>query len=199
MKRLLSAILLVTFLNGCAGLPLVSTLEGTLSINGALGAVTGKYETQAVSAFVNLASHESTGQTVSQHLYAAVENKYTKKRLEKHFKNKELSVANFEIANKSLNDFGGFLPKDKGEWFFGPKKVKVNKDPASDSIHRPVPVVKKTAPIHYIKLVNYTVLDKYAPNYKYTIEEKPNLDFTLKCTFSQFCLNQSTHKITFNN
>ena len=39
MKRLLGAILLVTFLNGCAGVPLVSTLEGTLSINGAIAGV----------------------------------------------------------------------------------------------------------------------------------------------------------------
>ena len=124
MKRLLGAILLVTFLNGCAGLPLISTLEGSLSINGAIAGVTGKYETQAVNALVNLASHKSTGKTVSQHLYAIVETKYTKKRLEKHFKNKELSVTSFEIANKSLSDFGGFLPKDYGIWNFGKKKVK---------------------------------------------------------------------------
>ena len=112
MKRLLGAILLVTFLNGCSGLPLISTLEGSLSINGAIATATGKYEHQAASALVNLASHKSTGKTVSQHLYAAVENKYTEKRLKKHFKNKELSITNFEIANKSLSDFGGFLPKD---------------------------------------------------------------------------------------
>ena len=112
MKRLLGAILLVTFLNGCAGLPLISTLEGSLSINGAVGLATGKYETQAVNALVNLASHQSTGKTVSQHLYAMAETKYTKKRLEKHFKNKELSVTSFEIANKSLSDFGVLLPKN---------------------------------------------------------------------------------------
>ena len=112
MKRLLGAILLVTFLNGCSGIPLVSTLEGSLSINGAIAGVTGNYEHQAANALINLASHNSTGKTISQHLYAAVETKYTKKRLEKHFKNKELSVTSFEIANKSLSDFGGFLPKD---------------------------------------------------------------------------------------
>ena len=105
MKRLLGTVLLVTFLNGCSGLPLVSTLEGSLSINGAIAGVTGKYEHQAANALVNLASHKSTGKTVSQHLYAAVENKYTKKRLEKHFKNKELSVTNFEIANTSIGDY----------------------------------------------------------------------------------------------
>ena len=112
MRRLLGAILLVTFLNGCAGLPLVSTLEGSLSINGAIAGVTGNYERQAVNAMVNLASHKSTGKTVSQHLYAMAETKYTKKRLEKHFKNKELSVTSFEIANKSLSDFGVLLPKN---------------------------------------------------------------------------------------
>ena len=117
MKRLLGAILLVTFLNGCSGIPLVSTLEGSLSINGAIAGVTGKYEHQAANALVNLASHKSTGKTVSQHLYAAVENKYTKNRLEKHFKNKELSISNMKIDNRSLNDFSGFLPT----W---PKKVK---------------------------------------------------------------------------
>ena len=68
MKRLLGAILLVTFLNGCSGIPLVSTLEGSLSINGAIAGVTGKYEHQAANALVNLASHKSTGKTVSQHL-----------------------------------------------------------------------------------------------------------------------------------
>ena len=124
MKRLLGAILLVTFLNGCSGLPLISTLEGSLSINGAIAGVTGNYERQAVNAMVNLASHKSTGKTVSQHLYAIAETKYTKKRLEKHFKNKELSVTSFEIVNKSLSDFGGFLPKDYGIWNFGKKKVK---------------------------------------------------------------------------
>ena len=109
MKRLLGAILLVTFLNGCSGLPLVSTLEGSLSLNGVVAGATGKYEAQGASALVNLASHKSTGKTVSQHLYAAVENKYTKKRLEKHFKNKELSISNMKIDNRSLNDFSGFF------------------------------------------------------------------------------------------
>ena len=112
MKRLLGTVLLVTLLNGCAGMPLVSTLEGSLSINGAIAGVTGKYEHQAANALVNLASHKTTGKTVSEHLYAIVETKYTKKRLEKHFKNKELSVTSFEIANKSLSDFGVLLPKN---------------------------------------------------------------------------------------
>ena len=104
MNRLIGAILLITFLNGCAQLPLVSTLEGSLSINGAIAGVTGKYEHQAANALVNMASHEITGKTPSQHLYAAVENKYTKKQLEKHFKNKEISITSFEVSNKSLAD-----------------------------------------------------------------------------------------------
>ncbi len=104
MNRLIGAILLITFLNGCAQLPLVSTLEGSLSINGAIAGVTGKYEHQAANALVNMASHKITGKTPSQHLYTAVENKYTKKQLEKHFKNKEISITSFEVSNKSLAD-----------------------------------------------------------------------------------------------
>ena len=105
MRRLIGALLLVTFLNGCAQLPLVSTLESTLTVNCAIAGATRKYEAQALNATINLASHKSTGKTINQHLYAAVENKYTKKRLEKHFKNKELSVTNFEIANTSIGDY----------------------------------------------------------------------------------------------
>ena len=113
MRRLIGALLLVTFLNGCAQLPLVSTLESTLTVNGAIAGATGKYEAQALNATINIASHKSTRKTINQHLYAAVENKYTKKRLEKHFKNKELSITNFEIANKSISDhLGAFHPKD---------------------------------------------------------------------------------------
>ena len=112
MKKVIGTVLLLTFLNGCAGMPLVSTLEGSLTINGAIAGVTGKYQHQAANALVNLASHKTTGKTLSEHLYAIVETKYTKKRLEKHFKNKELSITNFEIANKSLSDLGVLLPKN---------------------------------------------------------------------------------------
>ena len=42
MKRLLGVILLMTVLNGCAQLPLVSSLEAGLSVNGAIAGVTGK-------------------------------------------------------------------------------------------------------------------------------------------------------------
>ena len=201
MKRLLGTVLLVTLLNGCAGMPLVSTLEGSLSINGAIAGVTGKYEHQAANALINMASHNATGKTVSQHLYAMAETKYTKKRLEKHFKNKELSVTNFEIANKSLSDFGGFLPKDYGIWNFGKKKVKIKTktkvtDPsirsipdifyykqsrkvASNNVNVPIHAISPTyvlsinnSPVDYTKLANYTMLDKYAPNFKHKIKQK---------------------------
>ena len=68
MKRLVGLLVSVVLLNGCAQLPLVSTLEGTLSVNGAIAGVTGKYEHQAANALVKMASHEITGKTPSQHL-----------------------------------------------------------------------------------------------------------------------------------
>ena len=133
-------------------------------------------------------------------MYAAVETKYTKKRLEKHFKDKNISVTSFEIANKSLSDFGGFLPKDGGGWNFGKKKVNIKtevKNPNINSIpdifytqQQPRKVVSNNdnAPIHavtptyvlrinnsavdYVKLANYTMLDKYAPNFKHKLRQK---------------------------
>ena len=151
MRRLLGAILLVTFLNGCAGLPLVSTLEGSLSINGAIAGVTGNYERQAVNAMVNLASHKSTGKTVSQHLYAIAETKYTKKRLEKHFKDKNISVSSFEIANKSLSDFGVLLPKN--HFLTSNNKIKT----ASKTFFEKTKIKWQG--------FNYRVYDSYQPNF----------------------------------
>jgi len=147
MRRLIGALLLVTFLNGCAQLPLVSTLESTLTVNGAIAGATGKYEAQALNATINLASHKSTGKTINQHLYAAVENKYTKKRLEKHFKNKELSVTNFEIANTSIGDY---FPTKKTFSFL------------TRNTHN---VTHKVS--HKIKWegFNYRVYDKHQPNF----------------------------------
>ena len=112
MKRVLGAVLLVAFLNGCAGLPLISTIEGSLSINGAVGLATGKYEHQAASALINMASHKSTGKTINEHLYSAVETSWTKNTMEKHFPNKKLTITDFKIANKSLKDLGILLPKN---------------------------------------------------------------------------------------
>ena len=220
MKRLIGAILLATFLNGCAGLPLISSLETSLSINGAIATATGKYETQAVNALVNLASHNTTGKTLSQHMYAAVENKYTEKRLKKHFKNKELSITNFEIANKSLNDFGGFLPKDYGIWNFGKKKDKVITDPSSNSIAdifytkpRKVVSYNNSVPIHavtsinnsavrYVLNTNYTILEKFEPSFKHKIKQKAykhcfkssGLNFILNM---QYCNKPEVNDIVF--
>ncbi len=92
MKRLVGLLVSVVLLNGCAQLPLVSTLEGTLSVNGAIAGVTGKYEHQAASAIVNMASHKSTGKTVGEHLYVLASNKYTKKTLEDNFPDQDLSI-----------------------------------------------------------------------------------------------------------
>ena len=97
--------LLLTFLNGCAGLPLISTLEGSLSINRAVGLATGNYEKQAVSVVINLASHKATGRTMNEHLYAAVETEWTKKGLENHFPDKQLSITKFKFKKRSVTDF----------------------------------------------------------------------------------------------
>ena len=148
MNRLISAGLLVTLLNGCAGIPLISTLEASLSVNGAIATVTGNYERQAVSAVVNFASHSSTGKTVSEHLYAAIETKYTKKRLEKHFKNKKLTITDFRVANKSLSDLGGFLPKDS--FIF--------------KNHTPKKTLLVNSKVNW-QGFNYRVYDKFQPNF----------------------------------
>ena len=155
MKRLLGTVLLVTFLNGCSGLPLVSTLEGSLSINGAIAGVTGKYEHQAANALVNLASHKSTGKTVSQHLYAAVENKYTKKRLEKHFKNKELTITDFKIADKSISDY---IPNKKS-FAFLTKHIPYTSNGINSQ--------SEVAQIQKVKWqgFNYRVYDAFQPNF----------------------------------
>ena len=105
MNKVIGMALLLTFLNGCAGLPLISTLEGSLSINGAVGLATGNYEKQAVSAVINLASHKATGRTMNEHLYAAVETEWTKKSLEKHFPDKKLSVTKFKFKKRAVTDF----------------------------------------------------------------------------------------------
>tara|TARA_Y100000780_G_scaffold217615_1_gene221881 strand:- start:99 stop:497 length:399 start_codon:yes stop_codon:yes gene_type:complete len=99
MKRILGTIALLFLLNNCAGLPLVSSLQGSLSVNGAVGMATGKYEHQLASAVVNMASHNATGKTVTELLYSSLENKYTEKRLKKHFPNKDISWQDFNINN----------------------------------------------------------------------------------------------------
>ena len=158
MSRLISAVLLVTFLNGCSGLPLVSTLEGSLSINGAIAGVTGKYEHQAASAIVNLASHKATGKTVGENLYAMVETKYTKKRLEKHFKNKELTLTDFKIVDKSIGDY---LPKKtiKKSFAFLTKHM-----PYTSNGINSQPKVTLTQKVKW-QGFNYRVNDAFQPNF----------------------------------
>ena len=121
MKRIVSALLLITFLNGCS-LPLV----GSLTSSGITGVATGNYQKSLVSSTIDLAVHKSTGKTPGQHLYASLSNKYTDKKLEKHFPNKEIKWPGWHT---------------------------------------------------YVKPISYTVLDKYAPNFKVIPSSKPAQTF----------------------
>ena len=98
MKRFISAVLLVTFLNGCS-LPLV----GSLTSSTVTGVATGNYQRSLVSTSIDFAVHKSTGKTPGQHLYAAVSNKYTEKKLKKHFPNEDLKIKDFQLSWK---DYG---------------------------------------------------------------------------------------------
>ena len=86
MKKILFTILMLASLNACS-LPLV----GSLTSSGITGAVTGEYQRSLVSGGVDILVHESTGKTTGQHLYAMVENKHTKEKLEKHFPEKTIT------------------------------------------------------------------------------------------------------------
>ena len=97
MKRIVSALLLITFLNGCS-LPLV----GSLTSSGITGVATGNYQKSLVSSTIDLAVHKSTGKTPGQHLYASFSNKYTDKILERHFTNKEINFQDSHCVFKSL-------------------------------------------------------------------------------------------------
>jgi len=85
MKRILSTILVITFLNGCS-LPLV----GSLTSSTVTGLATGNYQQSVVTSAIDFGVHEATGKTPGQHLYASLETGFTKKKLEKHFPNKEI-------------------------------------------------------------------------------------------------------------
>ncbi len=121
MKRVVGALLIITFLNGCS-LPLV----GSLTSSGITGVATGNYQKSLVSSTIDLAVHKSTGKTPGQHLYASLSNKYTDKKLEKHFPNKEIKWPGWHT---------------------------------------------------YVKPISYTVLDKYAPNFKVIPSSKPAQTF----------------------
>ena len=122
MKRIVSALLWITFLNGCS-LPLV----GSLTSSGITGVATGNYQKSLVSSTIDLAVHKSTGKTPGQHLYASLSNKYTDKKLEKHFPNKEIKWPGWHT---------------------------------------------------YVKPISYTVLDRYAPNFKAPLEKKPVISYS---------------------
>ena len=97
MKRVVSALLIITFLNGCS-LPLV----GSLTSSGITGVATGNYQKSLVSSTIDLAVHKSTGKTPGQHLYASFSNKYTDKKLKRHFPNKEINFPDWHSFFKSL-------------------------------------------------------------------------------------------------
>ena len=121
MKKIVGALFIITFLNGCS-LPLV----GSLTSSGITGAATGNYQKSLVSSTIDLAVHKSTGKTPGQHLYASLSNKYTDKKLKKHFPNKEINWPGWHT---------------------------------------------------YVNPINYTVLDKYAPNFKAPLLKKPVISF----------------------
>ena len=98
MKRVIGALLITTFLNGCS-LPLI----GSLTSSGITGVATGNYQKSLVSSTIDLAVHKSTGKTPGQHLYASLSNKYTDKKLEKHFPNKEIKWPGWHTYVKSAN------------------------------------------------------------------------------------------------
>ena len=98
MKRIIGALLLITFLNGCS-LPLV----GSLTSSGITGVATGNYQKSLVSSTIDLAVHKSTGKTPGQHLYASLSNKYTDKKLEKHLPKKEIKWPSWHTYVKSAN------------------------------------------------------------------------------------------------
>jgi len=101
MKKLISSLFLITFLNGCS-LPLI----GSLTTNSITGAVTGNYQRSLVSGGIDFAVHESTGKTPGQHLYAMVDNKYTKKKLEKHFPDKDITWGAFAYEDFGMEPMG---------------------------------------------------------------------------------------------
>ncbi len=124
MKRIIGALLVITFLNGCS-LPLI----GSLTSSTVTGIATGNYQQSLVTSAVDFGVHEATGKTPGQHLYASLSNKYTDKKLEKHFPNKEINFPSWHT---------------------------------------------------YANTAEYTFLDKYAPNFKARLLNKPTQKFNKK-------------------
>ena len=107
MKKILLSILLLTSLNACS-VPLI----GSLTSSGITGAVTGEYQRSLVSGGVDILVHKSTGKTPGQHLYAMVDNKHTKEKLEKHFPDKEITWGAFAYEDFGLQpDAASYKPK----------------------------------------------------------------------------------------
>jgi len=98
MKRVVSALLIITFLNGCS-LPLI----GSLTSSTVTGIATGNYQQSLVTSAIDFGVHEATGKTPGEHLYASLSNKYTDKKLEKHFPNKEIKWPGWHTYVKSAN------------------------------------------------------------------------------------------------
>ena len=98
MKRSIGLLLIITFLNGCS-LPLV----GSLTSSGITGVATGNYQKSLVSSAIDFSVHEATGKTPGQHLYASLSNKYTDKKLEKHFPNKEINWPGWHTYVKPIS------------------------------------------------------------------------------------------------
>ena len=121
MKRIIGSLLIITFLNGCS-LPLI----GSFTSSGITGVATGNYQKSLVSSAIDFSVYESTGKTPGQHLYASLSNKYTDKKLKKHFPNGEIKLPGWHT---------------------------------------------------YVKPISYTVLDKYAPNFKVIPSSKPAQTF----------------------
>ena len=142
MKRIIGALLVITFLNGCS-LPLV----GSLTSSGITGVATGNYQKSLVSSAIDYSVYESTGKTPGQHLYASLSNKYTDKKLERHFPNKEIKWPSWHT---------------------------------------------------YVKPISYTVLDKYAPNFKATLPNEPTQTFNKNPTVTehQVKLKRKRNQIT---
>ena len=98
MKRIIGALLIITFLNGCS-LPLI----GSLTSSTVTGLATGNYQQSLVTSAIDFGVHEATGKTPGQHLYASLSNKYTDKKLEKHFPNKEIKWPSWHTYVKPIS------------------------------------------------------------------------------------------------
>ena len=102
MKRVIGALLIITFLNGCS-LPLI----GSFTSSGITGVATGNYQKSLISSAIDFGVYESTGKTPGQHLYSTLETSFTKKQLEKHFPNKDIKIKNFRIGwtSSTIDDY----------------------------------------------------------------------------------------------